>query len=98
MTGPPSEVTRMHTRLLKCTLEVEASRAYWAHAASNGKTTARRVFEEYWFGARSLGRIEVLLANLRARYDAYPCGFDRRTAVLAIQCSRPIFPIVSGAS
>jgi hypothetical protein len=68
----PSEVTGIHTRLLKCTLEVEASRAYWERGGSVGGSTSRRAFEEYWFGARSLGRIEVLLANLRARYDAYP--------------------------
>jgi len=72
MTKIPAEVTAMHTRILKCTLEIEVSRAYWAHAGSVGETTARRAFEEYWFGARSLGRIEILLANLRARYDAYP--------------------------
>ncbi len=75
MTGRPSEAAGVHTRLLKCTLEVEDSRAYWRHAASaNGTATARRAFEEYWFGARSLGRIEVLMANLRARYDAFPAA------------------------
>ncbi len=51
MTERPAEVTGMHTRLLKCTLEVETSRAYWAHAGAVGGKTARRAFEEYWFGA-----------------------------------------------
>jgi hypothetical protein len=77
VTDRPSEVTGMHTRLLKCTLEVETSRAYWAHSGGGvGEVTARRAFEEYWFGARSLGRIEVLMGNLRARYDAYPSALQ----------------------
>lgn len=73
MTDRPSEAKRIHTRLLKCTLDVEDSRAYWGHAVhSNGSTTARKAFDEFWFGVKSLGRIEVLMANLRARYNAYP--------------------------
>lgn len=77
MTDRPSEATRMHTRLLKCTLEVEDSRSYWSHAIhANGSTTARKAFDEYWFGAKSLGRIEVLMSNLRARYDAYPTALE----------------------
>ena len=73
MTGRPSEENRLHRRLLKCTLEVESSRAYWRHAASaSGAVRAQRVFEESWFGARSLMRTEELLSGLRARYDAFP--------------------------
>ena len=68
----PSEATAIHTRLLKCTLEVETSRAYWANALRGGEASARRAFEEYWFGAKSLGRVEVLVSNLRARYGVYP--------------------------
>ncbi len=84
----PREVTKVHARLLKCALEVEDARAYWAHAAptanrrpANGAgalperapaATSERAFEEYWFGARSMPRIEVLLSNMRARFDAYP--------------------------
>jgi hypothetical protein len=56
---------------LKCALEVEDSRAYWAHADGSVSVTARRAFDEYWFGARSLSRIEVLLANMRSRFDAF---------------------------
>ncbi|MCA9518533.1 MAG: DUF1819 domain-containing protein, partial [Myxococcales bacterium] len=29
-------------------------------------------FDAYWFGARSLPRINILLANMRARFDAFP--------------------------
>jgi hypothetical protein len=74
MMALPAEVTGVHTRLLKCTLEVETSRAYWALAGSEEQPTAQRAFEEYWFGVRSLGRVEVLMANLRARYDAFPAA------------------------
>ncbi len=70
MTERPAEVTALHTRILKCTLEDEAARAYWPHAVG-AEITPRRAFEEYWFGARSLGRVEILLANFRARFDAY---------------------------
>lgn len=69
-----AEVTEIHTRLLRCSLEVEPSRAYWRHAGSRDPSTAERAFQEYWFGARSLPRVRVLLANMRARFDAYPAG------------------------
>ncbi|HRE89367.1 MAG TPA: DUF1819 family protein, partial [Myxococcota bacterium] len=29
-------------------------------------------FEHYWFGAKSLPRVEVLLTNMRARFSAFP--------------------------
>ncbi len=69
---PPSECDEVHTRLLKCALEMEDARAYWAHRSPGTPATAAAAFEAYWFGARSLGRIKVLLANFRARFDVYP--------------------------
>jgi hypothetical protein len=73
MTARPAEVTRVHSRLLKCALEVEDCRAYWKHVdLDETSPRAERAFEEYWFGARSLARIEVLIINFRARFDAYP--------------------------
>lgn len=79
MTGRPAEVKSVHTRLLKCALEIEDSRAYWAsmraHAdgpATSTAPTAQQAFNAYWFGARSLSRTAVLLANMRARFDAFP--------------------------
>lgn len=71
MTSRAQEARRLHTRLLKCTLEVEHSRSYWAHTDGTPHTDARKAHDEYWFGARSLGRVEVLLTNLRARFDAF---------------------------
>lgn len=73
MSEQPREETQLHTRILKCALEVEDSRAYWAQAHRPAvERTARHAFEESWFGSKSLARIEVLFANLRARFDAYP--------------------------
>jgi hypothetical protein len=69
----PAEATAVQTRLLKCALEVEDARAYWGNA---GPVTAQRAFEEYWFGARSLSRIAVLLSNMRARFDAFPAALS----------------------
>ncbi len=77
MTKRPSEAVEFHTRLMKCALEVDNSRAYWHQVHENGgKATARQAFDEYWFGARSLGRIERMLQDLRVRFDAYPSAFQ----------------------
>jgi len=70
----PAEVTQVHTRLLKCSLDLEESRAYWRHSATPSPITPERAFTEYWFGARSLPRVALLLTNLRARFDAYPAA------------------------
>jgi len=72
MNEPPKETTKVHIRLLKCTLEVENSRAYWEHADGSAPVIAQQAFDEYWFGARSLARVRMLLANFRARFDAFP--------------------------
>ncbi|PKN56507.1 MAG: DUF1819 domain-containing protein [Deltaproteobacteria bacterium HGW-Deltaproteobacteria-14] len=72
MTAPrPAEATQLHTRLLKCALAVDASRAYWRETATT-PATASAAFEGYWFGDKSRAYVEVLLANLRARFDAFP--------------------------
>ena len=73
----PAEVTAVHTRLLKCALIVEESRAYWQHVDPEAADhPAGRAFEDYWFGAKSLDRTKVLIANLRARFDAFPPGLS----------------------
>ena len=76
MTGRPHEVTEVHTRLLKCALEIGDARSYWAHAGTSSPATAERAFTEFWFGARSRPRIDVLLANMKARFDAFPPALD----------------------
>lgn len=72
----PAEVTEQHTRLLKCALEVEDARAYWQRVTPGEPVPAQRAFEDYWFGARSLDRVAVLLSNFRNRFDAFPQALD----------------------
>jgi hypothetical protein len=76
MSESTREATQVTTRLLKCALEIEEARAYWAHADGCESADAERAFAEYWFGARSLSRIEVLLANMRVRFDAFPGALE----------------------
>ena len=76
MSERPREVTQVHTRLLRCALEIEDSRAYWSHAGAPRGARATQAFDKYWFGARSLARIEVLLANMAVRFDAFPAALE----------------------
>lgn len=76
MTARLREATEVHIRLLKCGLQVEDARAYWTHADEIASVNAQTAFNEYWFGARSLARIEVLLTNMRARFDAFPPALE----------------------
>jgi hypothetical protein len=69
----PAEFTSYHTRLLKCSLEVEHCRAYWLHVCDAArKDLEKQVFEDYWFGARTLPRVRLLLSNFRERFDRFP--------------------------
>ena len=75
MKARPAEETRVHTRLLKSALETEDARAYWQRVDPDHlPADRRRVFDGYWFGARSLPRVEILLSNFRARFDAFPAA------------------------
>ena len=109
MSEGPREATQVHARLLKCGLAVDDSRAYWAHADGSAKVDVRRAFDEYWFGARSLSRIEVLVANMRARFDAFPSvletlhpwagmGPDTRRAICHwhLQLADPVYRAFTG--
>jgi hypothetical protein len=65
---PPArarEEGRLHTRVLKCTLEIANSRIFWAENASRQSMQAEEAFEAGWFGHRSLTRLRELLTNLR---------------------------------
>lgn len=68
----PREATQVNSRLLKCALVVEASRAYWQHPVGDPKTRAQRAFEGYWFGAKSMARVKVLLNNFGHRFESIP--------------------------
>lgn len=71
------EETRFHTRIQKCTLEVEHSRAYWMHCREvDGVVSIQDAFEKATFGTRSLPRVERLMADMRHRFDAFPFALD----------------------
>ena len=72
MSGRPRETTEIHTRLMKCALEVEDARAYWQRATPGEPSNPQQAFDDYWFGAKSLARVKVLLTNFRARFDEFP--------------------------
>ena len=73
MTGLAAEVARFHTRLLKCDLAIDECRVYWQRAGSGEDIpNPETAFSDYWFGARSLPRVRMLLATLRERFDAWP--------------------------
>ena len=74
MSERPAETCEVHTRLLKCALEVEDSRAYWRERQDDAAVSSQRAFDEYWFGAKSLARVKVLLTNFRARFDVFPAA------------------------
>lgn len=67
----PAEVTEVHTRLLKCATEVDACRQYWRYANTQ-PVDASVAHAAYWFGDKSMGRVQVLLQNLRARFGVFP--------------------------
>ena len=92
-----------------CTAEVEDARAYWQHTDGSAPVDAKTAFDQYWFGARSLARVEVLLANFRQRFDAYPPSLSvlHRWAVMSpdsrrlichwhLQLSDPIYRAFTG--
>ena len=72
MSDRPRETTEIHTRLMKCTLEVDDARAYWSRVTPGTPADPQEAFDNYWFGAKSLARVKVLFVNFRARFDAFP--------------------------
>ena len=70
---PYREAAEFHCRLSKCLLMLDESRAYWQRTACTGEVpSSKEAFDQYWFGAKSLPRVKVLLLNLQARYGAFP--------------------------
>jgi len=106
----PGETTQIHPRLVKCALALEESRAYWERVdQDSGPPAAQVAFEEYWFGAKSLSWVKELLANMRARFDAFPEALavlrgwrgmtpESRAAVCHwhVQLSDPLYRAFSG--
>lgn len=71
---PNAEVQAMHTRILRLTLAVQESRAFWeaVDPTLQGAARVERAFNNRWFGNKSLARVKLLLSNFAARFDAYP--------------------------
>lgn len=70
----PSEVTAVHTAMLRCTLAADDSAAYWRRVDPSVAAEARAdtAFRERWFGTKSEARVRGVLPALMARFDAFP--------------------------
>lgn len=68
------EVTEVHTRILRVTLAEADCRAYWENVdvSTDLATRAAVAFEQRWFGAKSMARVQTLVAALADRFDASP--------------------------
>jgi hypothetical protein len=73
-----SEVTAIHTGILRLALAVEESRAYWEHFDPSIPPSERPklAFERRWFGSKSLERVRYLLGSFATRYDAFPSALS----------------------
>ena len=78
MSERPVEVTEIHTRLLRVTLEVDPSAAYWQHAdlSMSHADRAKAAIEQNWFGDRSPARVRKLIDELSSRFDPFPEGIE----------------------
>jgi hypothetical protein len=70
----PTEATELSARLTKCGIEIDECRAWWVHADKTSSATPKQIFDEYWFGAKSLARIKVLDRSLRSRFNVFPAA------------------------
>ncbi len=43
---------------------------------ARGPGRAQEAFEQFWFGTRSLERVQMLLANMRVRFNAFPSALE----------------------
>ncbi|MEP7119434.1 MAG: DUF1819 domain-containing protein [Byssovorax sp.] len=64
----------MHTRILRVTLAEPECHAYWENVdlAVPLAQRAAMAFEQRWFGAKSMARVQTLIAALADRFDAFP--------------------------
>lgn len=107
----PCEVTDVHTRILRVTLAEPDCRAYWENVDLSMDASKRAVvaFEQRWFGAKSMARVQTLLAALADRFDAHPDalavlkgwrGMSAATRVLVchfhLQLSDPVYRTFTG--
>ena len=66
----PGEATEIHTRILRLSLGVEDSRAYWENVDLSVPQAERGLiaFEQRWFGGKSLERVRFLLSGFLAHF------------------------------
>lgn len=77
MSNVNAEETTYHTRMMKCTLEVDHSRSYWQACGEVGRpVTTAEAFEKAIFGSRTYSRVERLIADMRHRFDAFPSSLN----------------------
>jgi len=73
----PREESQVHTRLLRFTLGIDESRAYWDQVdPTDVSPIIARAYEKHWFGIKSQARVETTIANMRARYDTFPDALE----------------------
>ncbi len=74
----PAEQRTWHNRLQKLALAVDDSREYWRNADPSARPEDEnlRAFTERWFGAKTMARVRVLMADFRNRYAAYPQALE----------------------
>ena len=77
MTDEPKRARQavdIHTRILRVTLAEPECRAYWENVdlAVPLAQRAAIAFEQRWFGAKSMARVQTLIATLADRFDAFP--------------------------
>lgn len=70
------ENTQVHTGLLRFTLGIDESRAYWAQVDPKVSPSSLQVFEESWFPHKSQSRVVLIMRALRMRYQAYPAALE----------------------
>ena len=73
-----TEVEKSHSRLLKMSLAIEASREYWEQNDPKLSKKDREIiaFEKRWFGNKSLSRVRTILRNFSDRFDSYPLALE----------------------
>jgi hypothetical protein len=89
-----NEATEVHTRILRLSLAVEESRAYFRHVDPRVPLDARSTIaiSEGWWPGRSEARVRYLVAACAERFDAFPDGLEalRRWSTLDDACARVV--------
>jgi hypothetical protein len=106
-----AEVTEVHSRLLRCSLCADESRAYWSNIdPDRSRDSAVHAFAQSWFGAKSEPWTTELLSNMRLRFDTFPeslrvlagwraMRFETRRLIchLHVQLTDPLYRTFTGA-